>query len=176
MYPNFCYPILEGEFGNPLASSYLRPITQHIDELCKSYPTLSAWLLTDRVTFLDRSITFNVPAGTQVVQSFNVSGGYDCLIFQRTASVVKSTPPGALVNFDQLPNEDASYIKLQIARKDGLVDTEQCPVQNNLGFGFFPAYRPTPEFWSGKDVREFTLINDTVSDVTVTITFTLVLL
>lgn len=176
MYPNFCYPILEGEFGNPLASSYLRPTTQHIEELSKKYPTLSAWLLTDRVTFLDRAITFSVPAGQTVVQSFNVSGGYDCLIFQKTASVTQTEPPGAGVAFQQLPSEQASRVTLQIARKDGPVDTEQAPVQNNLGFGFFPAYRPTPEFWSGKDVREFTLTNNTIYDMTVTITFTLVLL
>ena len=128
------------------------------------------------MTFLDRAITFSVPAGQNVVQSFNISGGYDCLIFQRTATVAKTTPPAAGVAFDALPNEDASYVTIQIARKDGPVDTEQAPVQNILGFGFLPALRPTPEFWSGSEIREFTLTNNGVSDVTVTITFTLVML
>ena len=176
MYQNFCYPITEGEFGNPLASSYLRPITQHIDALCKQYPTLSSWLMTDRVTFLDRSIAFNVPAGQTVVQAFNVSGGYDCLIFQRTASVVQTEPLPAGVALYQLPSEQASRVSIQISRKDGEVETEQSPVQSNWGFGFLPAYRPTPEFWSGAAIREFTLTNNTIYDMTVTITFTLVLL
>ena len=176
MYPNFCYPILEGEFGNPLASSYLRPTTQHIAELTKAYPTLSAWLQSSRVTFLDRAVTFVVPAGQQVIQAFNISGGYDCLIFQKTATVVKQEAPIAGAAFNQLPNEQASYVELQIARKDGLVDTEQVSVQNNMGFGFLPASRPSPEFWGGSEIREFTLVNNTVRDVKVVITFTLVLL
>lgn len=176
MYPNYCYPILEGEFGNPLASSYLRPTTQHLEEICKQYPTFSAWLNSNRVTFLDRSVTFNVPAGQQVIQAFNISGGFDCLIFQKTATVVKATPPAAGAAFDRVPGEQASYVELQIARKDGLVDTELCAVQNNMGLGLLPAYRPSPEFWGGGEIREFTLVNNSVRDVKVVITFTLVLL
>ena len=175
MYPNYCYPITEGEFGNPLASSYLRPITQHLDELCQKYPTFSAWLRNDRVTFLDRSITFEVPAGQTVVQAFNVGGGFDALVFSRNASAVRTAPPAGGFAFDDLPSEQAGYVELQIARKSGPIDTEQCPIGNTMGFGWLPNPRP-PEFWAGADIREFLLVNNTVNDVKVVVTFTLVLL
>jgi len=176
MYQSFCYPVTEGEFGNPLASSFLRPITQHLDDICKSYPSLSVWLQTARVTFLDRSVTITVPAGQTVSQAFNIAGGFDCLVFERTATAVRSTAPVIATAFSKLPSEQAGgFVQIQLSRKDGPVDTEQCPIGSAFGFGWFPNYR-APEFWSGAEVREAMLVNNSISDVKVTLTFTIVLL
>jgi hypothetical protein len=176
MYQDFCYPVTEGEFGNPLASSFLRPITQHLDDICKKYPSLSAWLQTARVTFLDRSVTITVPAGQTVSQAFNIAGGFDCIIFQRTASVVDSNPPAIGSAFNNaITEQDGGFVQIQISRKDGPVDTEQCPVGSVFGFGWLPNVR-APEFWSGSEIRELMLANNCVSDVDVTLTFTIVLL
>jgi hypothetical protein len=177
VYPNFNYGTTVGRWDNPLASTFAQPIAQHLDELAQLYPVVSSWLRTGRVTYLDRSITFNVPAGQTVIQAFNVSGGFDCLVFDRKAAVTLTTPPDAGLPFTVLPNTTESFVQLIIARKDTAVDTEQSPVIANLGFGWAPNSRPQiPEFWSGAQVREFTLINNGQSDVTVVLTFTLVLL
>lgn len=176
MYQNFCYPITEGEFGNPLASSFLLPVTQHIEEIAKKHPSLSAWLQNSRVTFLDRAITVDVPAGQTVSRAFNIAGGFDCLVFQRTATAVRAEAPTAGSAFGALPSEQGGgYVDIQLSRKDGPVDTEQCPIGSVFGFGWLPNRR-APEFWSGTEVREILLANSSVDDVRVTLTFTIVLL
>lgn len=180
MYPTTNYGIHAGHWGNPLASTYSQPIVEHLEELTKLYPTVSAWLKTGRVSYLDRSITFTVPAGQTVIQAFNVSAGYNCLVFDRKATVVSTTAPvGGILPpaYTVVANEQGSYVELIIARKDAAVDTEQAPVSNNLGFGWRPNNRPqVPEYWSGSDIREFTLINNGQNDVKVVLTYTLALL
>ena len=177
MYPAQNYGIHVGKWVNPLASTFAQPVAEHIDSLAKQYPAVSDWVKAGRVTYLDRSITFAVPAGATVIQAFNVSGGYDCLVFSRQATVVRAAAPIAGAAFTVAPNEQASFVELSISRKDAAVDTEQAPVVSNLGFGFRPNTRPQlPEYWSGADIREFSLVNNGPFDVKVVITFTLVLL
>lgn len=180
MYPTMNYGIHVGRWGNPLASTFAQPIAEHLEDLAKLYPSVSSWVKGGRVTYLDRSISFTVPAGSTIIQAFNVSAGYDCLVFDRKAAVLNTTAPVAGVGspvYTVLPNERSGFTELVIARKDAAVDTEQSPVNNNLGFGWRPNNRPQiPEYWSGADIREFTLINNGQDDVKVVITFTLVLL
>jgi hypothetical protein len=178
MYPNMNYGIHVGKWVNPLASTFAQPIAEHLEDLAKQYPSVSHWLSTGRCTYLDRSITFLVPAGQTVIQAFNVSAGYDCLVFNRKATVINTTAPaGATPVYKVLPNAQAGYVELVIARKDAAVDTEQAPTNNNFGWGFAPNRRPQiPEYWSGSDVREFTLINNGQDDVKVVLTLALVLL
>jgi hypothetical protein len=178
MYPNMNYGIHAGKWVNPLASTYVQPIAQHLEELSQKYPSVSSWLRSGRCTYLDRSITFLVPAGQTVIQAFNVSAGYDCLVFQRKATVVNtSAPTGATPTYTVVPNAQSGYVEIVVARKDAAVDTEQASVSNNFGFGWAPNRRPqVPEYWSGSDVREFTLVNNGQDDVKVVLTLTLVLL
>lgn len=180
MYPTMNYGIHVGRWANPLASTFSQPIVEHLTELAKLYPTVSSWLKDGRTTYLDRSITFTVPAGSTVIQAFNVSAGYDCLVFSRQAAVVNTTPPSAGAGpptYRVLANERSGFVELVIARKDAAVDTEQAPVNNNLGFAWRKNTRPqVPEYWSGEDIREFTLINNGQDDVKVVLTYTLVLL
>lgn len=181
MYPDWQYPAHAGGFKNPLASTYLTPTVGHIEELSKKVPNLGAWLRTARVTFLDRSVTFAVPAGSNVVQTFNITGGYDALVFSRSATVVDAIAPisggeGAPPIYAVLWNTLDQYVEIQVERQGGSVDTEQAPSINNFGLGLDPNKRPSPEWWSGKDLREFTITNNSGRDVKVTITFTLVLL
>lgn len=177
MYPTMNYGIHVGRWGNPLASTFAQPIVAHLEDLATRYPSVSAWLKTGRTTYLDRSITFTVPAGATVIQAFNVSAGYDCLVFDRKVSAIELNPPQGREPFPVLPNQQGSYVELVIARKDAAVDTEQAPINNNLGFGWRPNNRPqVPEYWSGVDIREFTLVNNGKNAVKVVITFTLVLL
>lgn len=173
MYPDFNYATHVGGWNNPLASTYAQPIAQHLEDLAKQYPVVSSWIRTGRVSYFDRSITFIVPAGQTIIQAFNVSGGFDCLVFDRKASVTLNNNAPANI----LPNEEFSYCTMTIARQAGSVDTEQAPVANNMGFGWDPNDRPQiPEFWSGGDVREFTFTNNLAQDLKVVVTFTLVLL
>jgi hypothetical protein len=180
MYPDWQYPAHAGGFKNPLASTYLNPTVGHIEELSKKVPNLGAWLRTARVTFLDRSITFLVPKGSNVVQTFNLTGGYDALVFSRNVTVVSQTPPAGNVEvrpvFAVIPNQSNQYVEIQIEKQVGSADTEQAPAFNNFGYGFDPNKRPSPEWWSGADLREFTVTNNSNQDVKVVITFTLVLL
>lgn len=180
MYPNQNYGTHVGGWDNPLASTYAQPIAQHLEELSKKYPAVSSWVKSGRVTYLDRSITFTVPAGATVIQAFNVTGGYDALVFDRKATVVQASAPsggaGAPV-YNVLANEDAGFVEIQVSRKDAAVDVEQQSVNNCFGFGWEPYDHPQiPEFWSGADIREFTLINNTQNDVKVVLTLTIVLL
>lgn len=179
MYPDWQFPTHAGGYGNPLASTYLTPTVANLDELCEKLPTLGAWLRTSRVTFLDRSITFSVPAGANVVQTFNLTGGFDALVFSRSATVVDAIAPvggPAPPAYTVLWNDLDQYVEIQVERQGGSVDTEQAPSINNFGLGLDPNKRPSPEWWSGKDLREFTITNNSSRNVTVTITFTLVLL
>jgi hypothetical protein len=124
-------------------------------------------------------VTFAVPAGSNVVQTFNITGGYDALVFSRSATVVDAIAPvggPAPPAYTVLWNDLDQYVEIQVERQGGSVDTEQAPSINNFGLGLDPNKRPSPEWWSGKDLREFTITNNSSRNVTVTITFTLVLL
>lgn len=179
MYPDWQYPAHAGGFKNPLASTYLNPTVGHIEELSKKVPKLGAWLRSARVTFLDRSVSFIVPKGSNVVQTFNLTGGYDALVFTRNATVIDTTPPvaeRAPPPFDIIPDALSQYVEISIERQVGAMDTEQAPSANNFGYGFDPNKRPSPEWWPGTDLREFTITNNSSRDVKVVLTFTLVLL
>jgi hypothetical protein len=176
MQSDFNYPIHVGEWGNPLDSSYVLPIVKHLTDIAAKYPVASVWVKSGAVGFLDRTVSFVVPAGQTLIQASNLTGGFNALILDRRASVVVSTAPGAGGAFNVLPSREASYVTFKLTRKDGEIDTEQAPMQNNVGFGWEPDTRPAPEFWSGADVREITLSNNTANDVTVFLTFTMILL
>lgn len=176
MQSDFNYPIHVGEWGNPLDSSYVLPIVKHLTNLAEKYPVASAWVRSGAIGFLDRTVSFVVPAGQQVIQAANLTGGFDALVLDRKASVVVTSAPGAGTAFNVLPSREASYVTFKLTRKDSMIDTEQAPIQDNLGFGWEPNVRPAPEFWSGSDIREITLCNNTANDVTVFLTFTMIML
>ena len=179
MYPDWQYPTHVGGYGNPLAPTYLNPTVSHLEDLCQSVPRLGAWLQTARVTFLDRSISFSVPKSGTVTQTFNLTGGADALVFSRTISVIPAAAPSPVGPpvYNVLPGSLASLVDVQVAKQTGsLIDTEQAPANNNFGLGYDPNKRASPEYWPGSDLREFTLVNNSNVDVTVNITFTLVLL
>lgn len=177
MYPDWQYPTHVGGYGNPLASTYLTPTVSNLEELCQKVPRLGAWLQVSRVTFLDRSVTIDVPAGGNVVRTFNLTGGFDALVFSRNITVTDAAAPvGAPPSYPVLPGTLSQYVEVQVERQGGSVDTEQAPIANNFGYGFDPNKRPSPEWWSGQDLREFTVTNNSCRNVKVSITFTLVLL
>lgn len=140
----------------------------------------SKWASVGRVAFLDRTVTFTaVPAvgGANIVtQQVNLGGGKNIIIFARMATAVVATAPGAGVAFPVLPNEESSYVTLQIQRQSGFIDVETAPIQNNFGFGWRPNIRPVPELWLGNESRQFTLTNLTNNVINVSITFTCALL
>ena len=138
------------------------------------------WSSVGRVAFLDRTVTFTaVPAvggvNTQI-QQVNLGGGKNIIIFARMATAVVATAPIAGTTFPVLPNEEASYVTLQIQRQSGFIDVETAPIQNNFGFGWRPNIRPVPELWLGNESRQFTLQNFSFNVINVSLTFTCALL
>ena len=142
----------------------------------------SKWPTTGRIAFLDRAVTFTtVPAvaggiAGQAIQQVNLGGGKNVIIFSRQATVITTAAPAAGVAFSVLPNEDASYVDLQIQRQSGFIDVETAPIQNNFGFGWRPNIRPVPELWLGNESRQITVFNNSTTVVKVVLTFTLALL
>lgn len=142
----------------------------------------SKWPTVGRIAFLDRTVTFTAVAafaGTtpgQQIQQVNLGGGKNVIIFSRQASVIANTAPVAPATYAVLPNEQASYVDVQIQRQSGFIDVEQAPVQNNFGFGWRPNIRPVPELWLGNESRQITVTNNSTTVVKVVLTFTLALL
>lgn len=145
----------------------------------------SKWPTTGRVAFLDRVVTFTAVAAATIGPPFvpgtaqlsvNIGGGKNVIIFSRQATVISTTAPGAGAAFAVLPNEQASYVDLQIQRQSGFIDVESAPINNNFGFGFRPNIRPVPELWLGNESRLFTVSNNSNNIVKVVLTFTLALL
>lgn len=176
MLPDFNYPQTVGSFGNPLASCYLTPLTQHFDDLVRAYPSVSALVNAGVIKFFDRSISFTVLPGQTLIQATNLSSGYDALLFQRTASIAPAVLPIAGLGNQVLPNTRADNVTVTIERQMGSIDTEQSPINVELGYGWDVNERPTPEFISGSDVRKITIVNNGADTVTVTLTFTMLLL
>ena len=175
MFPINNYAIHQGKWVNPLASSYIKPVTQSIDELAKIYPVVSSWIRSDRVTLFDRSVTYSVAAGQTLIQAVNLTGGFDALVFDRKAAVVFTDGP--LISTNRvLPNQTASYVRMSISRQNAEVDMDEAPINSNMGFGWRPNTRPVPEFWRGADIREISINNDNGFAIRVTLTFTLALL
>lgn len=144
----------------------------------------SKWPTTGRVAFLDRVVTFtSVAAGTvvggvvvpgQATQQVNLGGGKNIIVFSRQATVINPTPAAT---YTVLPNEQSSYVDLQIQRQSGFIDVETAPISNNFGFGWLPNIRPVPELWLGNESRQITVFNNgTANAVKVVLTFTVALL
>ena len=142
----------------------------------------SKWPTTGRVAFLDRVVTFTtVPAlaagiAGQAIQQVNIGGGKNIIVFSRQATVINTTAPAVGVAYAVLPNEQASYVDVQIQRQSGFIDVETAPIQNNFGFGWLPNIRPVPELWLGNESRQFTVFNNSNNAVKVVFTFTVALL
>jgi hypothetical protein len=137
----------------------------------------SKWPTTGRIAFLDRAVTFTtINAGATQIQQVNIGGGKNVIIFSRQASVITAAAPAVGTAFAVLPNEDASYVDLQIQRQSGFIDVETAPIQNNFGFGWRPNIRPVPELWLGNESRQITVTNNSNNAVKVVLTFTLALL
>lgn len=140
------------------------------------------WPKTGRVAFLDRVVTFTtVPAvaggvAGQATQQVNIGGGKNIIVFSRQAAVLNTTAPGVGVAYAVLPNEQASYVDLQIQRQSGFIDVETAPITNNFGFGWLPNIRPVPELWLGNESRQITVFNNSNNAVKVVLTFTVALL
>lgn len=146
----------------------------------------SKWPTTGRVAFLDRTVTFTSIAAAAAVgppivptiatQQVNLGGGKNIIVFARQASVITAAAPAVGVAFSVLPNEDASYVNVQIQRQSGFIDVEDAPVNNNFGFGWSPNIRPVPELWLGNETRQITVSNFSNNAVKVVLTFTIALL
>ena len=145
----------------------------------------SKWPTTGRVAFLDRTVTFTsiaaAVAGPPIVptiatQQVNIGGGKNVIVFARQASVITAAAPAVGAAFSVLPNEDASYVNVQIQRQSGFIDVEDAPVNNNFGFGYSPNIRPVPELWLGNETRQITVSNFSNNAVKVVLTFTIALL
>jgi hypothetical protein len=141
------------------------------------------WHTVGRVAFLDRAVTFTsvaaVAGGISGVstQQVNLGGGKNVIVFARMATVINTTAPvGAPPTYTVLPNEQASYVDVQIQRQSGFIDVETAPIQNNFGFGFKPNIRPVPELWLGNETRQITVTNNSNNNVKVVFTFLLALL
>lgn len=144
------------------------------------------WHTVGRVAFLDRTITFTSVAAavagppivpTTATQQVNLGGGKNVIVFARMATVVNTVAPvGAPPTYSVLPNEQASYVDLQIQRQSGFIDVELAPIQNNFGFGWKPNIRPVPELWLGNETRQITVSNNGNNAVKVVLTFLLALL
>ena len=143
------------------------------------------WHTVGRVAFLDRAVTFTAVAAavvapftpTVATQQVNLGGGKNVIVFARMATVINTTAPvGAPPVYTVLPNEQASYVDVQIQRQSGFIDVETAPIQNNFGFGFKPNIRPVPELWLGNETRQITVTNNSNNAVKVVFTFLLALL
>jgi len=142
----------------------------------------AAWPTVGRIAFLDRVVTFTaVPAVAAaptniVTQQINLGGGKNVIIFSRQAAVITTEAPAAGTAFAVFPNEQASYVNLQIQRQSGFIDVETAPINNNFGFGWAPNIRPVPELWLGNETRQVTVTNLSKNVVNISLTFTLALL
>jgi hypothetical protein len=132
-----------------------------------------------RVAFLDRAVTFtSVTAGSfatpgTATEIVNIGGGKNVIVFARQASVLDVDAPAT---YNVLPNEQASYVDIQIQRQSGFIDLERAPVNNNFGFGWSPNIRPVPELWLGNETRQISAFNAGTNDVRIVLTFTVALL
>lgn len=133
------------------------------------------WHTVGRIAFLDRTVSFPSIAGAaNSLQNVNLGGGKNVILFARVASVVAAAAPvGA---YTVLPNEQSSYVDVQIQRQSGFIDVERAPIANNFGMGYAPNIRPVPELWLGNEVRAITVWNRSLTTVRVDLTFTLALL
>ena len=132
------------------------------------------WYRAGRIAFIDRQLTFTLPAtSTPVITTANLGGGKNILVFSRTATVTLNAVPGT---FTPIPNDLANYVSVQIRRQDGFIDMETAPVNNNFGNGTRPFIRPAPEFWLGNQSREFTVVNTSALAVNLTLVFQIALL
>lgn len=142
----------------------------------------SKWPTTGRVAFLDRVVTFTTVAAAaggvagQAIQQVNIGGGKNIIVFSRQATVINTTAPGVGVAYAVLPNEQASYVDLQIQRQSGFIDVETAPISNNFGSGAWPNIRPVPELWLGNESRQISVFNNSSNAVKVVLTFTVALL
>lgn len=169
------YPTSVGGYGGTLPGRYRQPVIQQLSRLAETYPVVSSWFRHGRITLLDKSLTFTVPAGSTVLETVALGGGFDVLVFTRTMSVVRATDPGGGA-YAASPNELANTVAVSIARKGGDLDTEETPLTSAFGQGYSPNDRSMPEYWAGKTLREISLTNAGPFTLSVTLTFTIVLL
>jgi hypothetical protein len=138
----------------------------------------SKWPTVGRIAFLDRVVLFpSVAAAATTTSQVNIGGGKNVIVFSRQAAVLNTTAPaGAPPAYPVLPNEQASYVDLQIQRQSGFIDVETAPISNNFGFGWAPNIRPVPELWLGNESRQITVTNNGSNTVKIVLTFTIALL
>lgn len=124
------------------------------------------WPESGVVVFQDREIktTFAAgsPVGTVLEVPFNLTGGKNCVVFARFATV----PDTAISLNQQLPTQLWSYVLYSQRLQEGYLETQETALCNVFGTSWRPHYLPAPITWNDKLRRSFFLTNNTTVDTT----------
>jgi hypothetical protein len=114
----------------------------------------SKWPHSGYAAFQDREIRTVLTGGnpTQTVE-FNLTGGKNCIVFARYASV--SFPGDS--NTQKLPTQLSAYVGFNQRLVEGYFEVQDTSLSNVFGFGWSPHTFPAPITWNDKLRRTFTL-------------------
>jgi hypothetical protein len=84
---------------------------------------------------------------------FNLTGGKNCIVFARYASV--SFPGDS--NTQKLPTQLSAYVGFNQRLVEGYFEVQDTSLSNVFGFGWSPHTFPAPITWNDKLRRTFTL-------------------
>jgi hypothetical protein len=112
-----------------------------------------------------KKVNFTALGATPAIESLNIGGGKNALVFSRFATIRLDSPAQAT-----LPNSLADYFTVQIERDDNLIEVPTLPISHHFGtIPGWPATPAFPEFWLGNLKRIFTVTNNWAGNAATTI-------
>lgn len=138
----------------PLGAQYTHWIYSDPQSNVAYYDEPAKWPKAGYIAFQDREIRTVLTGGnlSQTV-SFNLTGGKNCVVFARYASV--SFPGDS--NTQQIPTQLPAYVSFNQRLVEGYFETQETCLLNVFGFGWSPQTWPAPITWNDKLRRTFTV-------------------
>ena len=123
----------------------------------------AAWPSSGRVVRASRTMSFNLGQAfdptAQDILPLDLTGGANCLVLGRSASYLLSPNQDLDSNATLTPNMLGNFLRLEIARQDGVIETQESCLNLQFGARGKPLVRPGPEFWLGSQDRKIKMIN-----------------
>lgn len=138
----------------PLGAQYTHWIYSDPQSNVAYHDQPAKWPNAGYIAFQDREIRTVLTGGklTETVE-FNLTGGKNCVVLARYASV--SFPGDS--NTQQIPTQLPAYVSFNQRLVEGYFETQDTCVLNVFGFGWSPHTFPAPITWNDKLRRTFTV-------------------
>ena len=157
-------------YGIPAAEQMTRWLYED-EAQCPEPGRPEHWQNVGVVVFRDRTVDIaDLGAGQTSVQTLDLTGGRNCLVFAQSAALVgpnvNNKSPAML-----LPNYTENYVSVRIKRQDGYEERELTPMGTGFGIGGKPYILAVPALWLGRQNREWLVQNNSAETISLQILY-----